>query len=205
MKCFFRVFIKVLVLTFLITNIAQADRLALPAVTDMTAPVVVQSNYATNIDAGEDHQILVTVTDNIAIKSVILFHRDMGSNEYQTKTMRNIVGTDDYATTISADQLNIDGIEYYIQATDSSDNTLLHGYAFSPIIIPINHQVVDTQSAVSTEPKLTLKKEKSYKWLWIGLGALAVGAIAAGGGGGGGGDDSGGNKEPSIVINAPVP
>ena len=119
MKCFFRVFIKVLVLTFLITNIAQADRLALPAVTDMTAPVVVQSNYATNIDAGEDHQILVTVTDNIAIKSVILFHRDMGSNEYQTKTMRNIVGTDDYATTISADQLNIDGIEYYIQATDS--------------------------------------------------------------------------------------
>ena len=204
MKSFFRAFIKVLVLTFLITNIAQADQFALPAVTDMTAPVVVQSNYATNIEAGEDHQILVTVTDNIAIKSVTLFHRDIGSNEYQAKTMHNIVGTDNYATTVSADQLNIDGIEYYIQATDSSDNTLLHGYAFSPIIIPIKHQVVDTQSAVSTEPKLTLKKEKSYKWLWIGLGTLAVGAIAAGGGGGGG-DDSGGNKEPSIVINAPVP
>jgi len=202
-RCF-HALVSVFVLTLSITGITQADQFALPATdTDIIAPVVTQKNHVGTIAAGEDHQILVTVTDNMAIKSVTLFHRGVGHSEYQATTMHNVVGTDDYAATIHADQISVEGLEYYIQAADSAGNTLLHGYAFSPVIIAIKPPVADTTLTASTDPQPKPAKETSYKkWLWIGLGALAVGAIA---GGGGGGSDDNGNKEPSITVNAPVP
>jgi len=206
MERFFHALVRVFVLTLSITGITQADQLALPG-TDIIAPVVTQNNHVSTIDAGEDHQILVTVTDNMALKSVILFHRGVGHSEYQAITMRNVADTDDYVVTIRADQISVEGLEYYIQAADSAGNTLLHGYAFSPVIIAIKPSVTDTTLTALTEPEPKLAKETSYKkWLWIGLGALAVGAIAAsGGGGGGGGDDDSGGKQPTITVTTPVP
>jgi hypothetical protein len=45
---------------------------------------------------------------------------------------------------------------------------------------------------------------KSSKWLWIGLGVVALGGLAAAGGGGGGGGESpqtpGGNNDGSISV-----
>ncbi len=205
MKHFFHAFVSVFVLTFLVINATQADQLALPAA-DIIAPTVVQNNHVSSIDAGENHQIRVTVTDNIAVKSVNLFYRGIGNSEYQVKTMHNAAGADDYAVTVMADQISADGLEYYIQATDSAGNTLLHGYAFSPVAITINtvnSPVADTTLTALTKPKP--EKETSYKWLWIGLGVLAVGAIAAGGGGGGDNGTGTGTESPTITITAPVP
>jgi len=203
MERFFNALVSVFVLTLSITSITQADQLALPG-TDIIAPVVTQNNHVSTIAAGEDHQILVTVTDNMALKSVTLFHRGVGHSEYQAITMRNVAGTDDYVVTIRADQISVEGLEYYIQAADSAGNTLLHGYAFSPVTIAINSPVADTALTALTEPEPKPVKETSYKkWLWIGLGALAVGAIAASGGGGGGGDD--GPEQPTITVTTPVP
>ncbi len=205
MKRFFHALVGALVLTVLITNITQADQLALPAA-DIVAPAVTQNNHVSTMEAGEDHPIRVTVTDNVAIKSVILFYRGIGHNEYQAKTMHKVSGTDDYAVTINAEQISVDGLEYYIQATDTAGNTLLHGYSFSPVTVTVRSPVADTTLTAFSkpEPKPKLEKEKSYKWLWIGLGALAVGAAVAGGGGGGGGDDNG-PEQSTISISAPVP
>ena len=159
------------------------------------------------MEAGENHPIRVTVTDNVAIKSVILFYRGIGNNEYQAKTMHKVAGTDDYAVTITAEQISVDGLEYYIQATDTAGNTLLHGYSFSPVTVTVRSPVADTTLTAFTkpEPKPKLEKEKSYKWLWIGLGVLAAGAAVAGGGGGGGGGDDNGPEQSTITISAPVP
>ncbi|VAX05443.1 hypothetical protein MNBD_GAMMA19-1652 [hydrothermal vent metagenome] len=200
MKHFFHALVGVFVLALSITNITQAGQLALPAA-DIIAPVVTQNNHVSTIEAGEDHQILVTVTDNIAIKSVILFYRGIGNSEYQAKTMRNVAGTDDYGVTISADQVSADGLEYYIRATDSAGNTLLHGYAFSPVTVTISSPLAGTTLTALSKPEPKSEKETSYKWLWIGLGVLAVGAVAAGGGGG---DDTG-IEQSTISITAPVP
>jgi len=203
MERFSHALVSVFVLTLSITGITQADQLALPA-TDIIAPTVTQNNHVSTIAAGEDHQILVTVTDNMSLKSVTLFHRGVGHSEYQAITMRNVADTDDYVVTIRADQITVEGLEYYIQAADSAGNTLLHGYAFSPVIIAIKPSVTDTTLTALTEPEPKPVKETSYKkWLWIGLGALAVGAIAASGGGGGGGDD--GPEQPTITVTTPVP
>lgn len=197
----------------LTTNTAHAAELALPAA-DVIAPVVEQNDFVSKIEPGKEHQIRVTATDNVAIKSVVLYYRYVGEGVYQTRIMSNIVGTDEYAATLGVDELNGDGIEYYIQATDTAGNTLLLGYAFSPLTILVDRQATGVQfanenEAATTElkpPEPKAEKEKSYKWLWIGLGVLAAGAIAANASGGDdGGGGGGGGQEPTVIVNAPVP
>jgi len=74
MKHFFYALVSVFALTLFITTITQADQLALPAA-DIIAPAVTQNNHVSTIEAGADHPVRVTVIDNVAIKSVILFYR----------------------------------------------------------------------------------------------------------------------------------
>jgi hypothetical protein len=193
--------------TLFIGTVAQADQLALPAA-DVTAPVITPNQPVNTIVAGQDHAITVKVTDNIAVKSVTLYYRDKGASDYQALTMRNLSDSDNYSVTLSASQLHVDGIEYYIQATDYAGNTLLHGYAFSPIVVSIQPPSSATDMAASEgdeTPRPEIKTETSYKWWWIALGVVAVGALAGGGGGGGGDTTSTGSDEPTVVITAPVP
>jgi hypothetical protein len=215
MNRFVQAAISLLFILNIVSGIAYADQLALPTA-DVTAPELEQKNLVTKIAAGEDHQILVTATDNIAIKDVVLFYREIGDSMYRNKVMRNIPNTDEYSVTISASEIHGDGLEYYIQATDHAGNTLLLGYAFSPIAVLVEHQAVKEQVASApamdtTKPDKEYESKTSYKWLWIGLGVLAIGAIAAAsggsddGGGGGGVISSGPSGDPTVVINAPVP
>lgn len=57
------------------------------------------------------------------------------------------------------------------------------------------------------QPAEQLGKKKINKWVWVGLGALAAGVLAAlsGGGGDGGGNGGGGDDTGTIVINGPAP
>ena len=126
-RCFSTIVSVIFLTNFLAeltTNPAHAAELALPAA-DVIAPVVEQNDFVNKIEPGKEHQIRVTATDNVAIKSVVLYYRYVGEGVYQTRTMSNIVGTDEYAATLGVDELNGDGIEYYIQAMDTAGNTLL--------------------------------------------------------------------------------
>jgi hypothetical protein len=215
MNRFAQTALSLLFILNIVSGIAHAEQPTLPGA-DVTAPVMEQKNLVTKIAAGKDHQILVTATDNVAIKNVTLFYRNIGDNMYRNKVMRNAPNTDDYSVTLSASEFHGNGLEYYIQATDNAGNTLLLGYAFSPIAIAVEHpalkeQVASSSVMDSTKPEKKYESEKSNKWLWIGLGILAVGALAAssddGGGGSGGnsGTSGGASSEPTVVINAPVP
>lgn len=209
MKRFFQFTLFALFLLNVVLGTSYADELALPA-TDVTAPVLELKNPISKIEAGKDYQILVTATDNTAVKDVIIFYRVIGSRVYQNKIMRNVPNTDDYTITLSADELQNEGVEYYIQGTDPAGNTLLLGYAFSPIAVAVEQhsykeQVASSTTLESKESEKEPKSKETNKWLWIGLGVLAVGAIAASSGGGGGGGGGGSSGEPTVVVNAPVP
>jgi hypothetical protein len=119
----------------------------------------------------------------------------------------NKVGAGDvYMATIPGAEISEPGVEYYIEATDTAENTILRGFSFSPLVVSVGPAVarptpVEPPTA-SKEP--AKKKTNTLTYILIGLGAAAlIGAASSGGGGGGGG-----STEPatgSVDVTAPVP
>ena len=184
----------------------RAEQLSLPS-GDLVAPQITQEKYINTVKTGADHQITVTVTDNVGVKQVTLFYRTIGTEEYKRKSMDNIVNTDDYHTTIKSDQIKAPGVEYYVQAMDNAGNTLLHGYSFSPLSVKTTNGDAATVASGDTAAILASEEESSNTWLWIGLGVLAAGLVAAAASGGGG-DDGGGtttSTTATLDVNASDP
>jgi hypothetical protein len=184
-------FIYVLTLSFIYTPLLQAESLSLPSA-DLIAPQVVHESITEPAATGSSQKITAKVTDNVGVQSVTLFYRTVGAKDYKRKPMLN-QGNDIYAATLDADEIREPGIEYYIQATDTAGNNLLHGYSFSPLVISVAAGAARVAAAPAAAPapvskpakevKVEQKEESSNKWLWIGLGALVVAAAAGGGGG----------------------
>lgn len=189
-------FIYVLTLSFIYTPLLRAEQLSLPSA-DLIAPQVIHENISEPAAPDSNQTFSATVTDNVGVQSVTLFYRNVGSKDYKRKPMSNS-GSSTYSAVVDAREIREPGIEYYIQATDSAGNNLLHGYSFSPLMITVSAATAakSASSAVKKETALAPKEEKSNKWLWIGLGALAV-AVAAGGGGGG---ESGSAPTPTATL-----
>jgi hypothetical protein len=193
---------------FIYTPVLHAAQLSLPT-GDLVAPEVSHEVIPESLEAGSSVQIKATVTDNVGVRSVTLFYRTVGEEEYKRTSMNKIGETDVYAVTLGKDELVAPGIEYYIQAMDLAGNSLLHGYSFSPLVVNViaPGETVAGET-IREEPKAEPKK-KTNTWLWIGLGALALGAVAAAAGGGGGDSgtaaNNGGGDTGTIVISAPPP
>jgi len=182
----------------------QAAQLSLPS-GDLTPPEITQPKYVDKVSKGQSHKITVVVTDNVAVKQVMLFYRTIGTKRYQRLLMQNKAKTNQYYAIIHANKIKKLGIEYYIQAVDTAGNTLLHGYAFSPLSVKA---VNDNALAVNSKNKAKSAEDDdslfSNKWFWIGLGVLVAGAAAGGGGGGGGGGEPT-DTGSTVVVSAPLP
>lgn len=208
----FRLFVTLIFCDALIyIPIVQAAQLSLPS-GDLVAPEVSHQVISDNLEAGSSVQLKARVTDNVGVKSVTLFYRTKGTEEYNRTIMNRVGESDDYAVTLGKDALVEPGIEYYIQAMDLAGNTLLHGYSFSPLSVNVIPGALPppTESVAATEPtepvapaKEEEKKSSKKTWLWIALGVLAVGAIAALASGGS--DDGGGDETGTVVVTAPNP
>jgi len=197
---------------------SQVQQLALPS-GDLIAPTITFVPPSELVSVGSSQKISAKVTDNVGVQSVTLFYRTVGTESYQRALMSRGGDADHYSTMIF--DVQAPGIEYYIQAVDLAGNTLLKGYSFSPLVINVRRSEMPKSERVLTEPEKVAATptnqeirdtlEKSSKsdgtnWLWIGLGALAVGGLVASGsdsGGGGGGTST--TATGSIVISAPSP
>jgi len=190
-----------------LANVNAAEELALPS-GDLDAPEIKSPELKPKVAPGEPTDISVTVTDNVGVKSVILFYRDVGASDFKRLEMSRTMPTNNYSVTLPT--VPESGIEYYIQASDLAGNTILHGHTFSPLTIAVTPKSTspeDTGEAVALVPvsdgtAVTEPAKKGIsKWVWIGLGVLVLGAAAGGGGGGGGGDTT----TSTLTISGPTP
>ena len=200
---------------------------------DIVAPKVIHEKIIEPLSPGSTLQIKAKVTDNVGVQSVTLFYHTIGESEYKRIALNPTDVADEYGVTLGQNDLAEPGIEYYLEATDLTGNTKLHGYSFSPFIVKIEpdtavaaaaHQHGDTGIEATTDTTIitttattavteeTTKKGKSTnKWLWITLGVLAVGALAAAAGNDGGdsGSTSTGNNDgggdSTLIVTAPGP
>ena len=205
--------LKTAIIAFVCNSLAyapllRAEQLSLPS-GDLVAPEIIQEKYVQSVAPGSDHEITVKVTDDVGVKQVTLYFRHIGQSDYNRRTMQQIGNSDDYMAKVYANEFKAPGIEYYIQAMDLAGNTLLHGYEFSPLSVKIDSASPDV--ADSTEPAMFEEdsdKEKKgiSKWVWIGLGALAVGALAlSGGSSGGDSTTTTGDTTATLNVNASDP
>ncbi len=103
------------------------------AALDTIAPSV----YHTPINQGYLNNNLViscTASDNIAISNVTLYYRSVGENSWKQLQMSK--QNDRYSATIFGSDLSLDGLEYYIVASDGV-NTISKGSDTSPYSVLI--------------------------------------------------------------------
>ena len=165
---------------------------------DVIAPQIIHEPISGDVVAGESTEINATVTDNSGVESVTIFYRQIGDAKFQQRLMQQLPGSDDYATTFE-DALP-PGFEYYIEAADFDDNVLSQGHFSSPLQVMVPG-VIDSQQDTSDTTEITYDDSSSgsyKKWVWIGLGVLAVGALANK-------DDGGDDPEPPTVMNVDAP
>jgi len=187
----------------------SAEQLSFPSA-DMLAPEITQPNYVNTVVEGGDHIVTVNVTDNVGVKQVTLYYRVIGTENFTTINMKNVKNTDKYQTKIPAEYINNTGIEYYIQAMDNAENTLLHGHSFSPLSVKIIAGTDNKPDAIpETSETLASSSESdsifTNKWFWIGVGVLVIGAAAGGGGGGASAGAGDGASGGTLTINAVEP
>ena len=192
--------------------LAHAAKPLLPT-GDLVSPKIDHKVIAGSIEAGTAYQLKAKVTDNVGVETVLLFYRVVGTESYKRVQMIAVEGTDDYTVTLGYEEAVEPGIEYYFQAIDYDGNSLLYGYSFSPLLLHIaknpsksttdlaQDEVPPVQTPTKTEEK------KINKWVWVGLGVLAAGVLAALAGGDDSTDSDSAAKPDTgtIVIDGPAP
>ncbi|MBQ1995297.1 MAG: dockerin type I repeat-containing protein, partial [Clostridia bacterium] len=110
--------------------------------------------------AGNNLVISCTASDNIQIANVNLYYRTVGTDAWKTLSMSKV--NDKYNATIFGSDLSLDGLEYYIVASDGV-NTVTKGSAETPYTVVIKDASalsrigdVDGNGAVTTKDALML-------------------------------------------------
>jgi hypothetical protein len=101
--------------------------------------------YHTPVNQGYQNNNLViscTASDNVAIASVTLYYRTFGETTWKTLVMSKT--NDKYSATVFGSDLTLDGLEYYIVASDGR-NTINKASAETPYFV-----VIKDSSSIST-------------------------------------------------------
>lgn len=140
------------------TESAPAGKVQATAM-DTMAPLL----YHTPVNQGyKDNNLVIscTASDNVAIASVTLYYRTIGSDIWKALAMSKV--NDKYNATIFGSELTLDGIEYYIEASDGV-NIVYKGSADVPYTVVIKDASlisrigdVDGNGQVTTKDALML-------------------------------------------------
>lgn len=84
---------------------------------------------------GNNLVISVTARDNVAIQYARLYYRTKGESEYKMLSMNK--SNDRYSVKIPGSELDLAGLEYYIEISDESGNIITKGTAAEPYFVTI--------------------------------------------------------------------
>ena len=166
--------------------------------TDITAPVLLLDEIESGV-SGETQVFSARVSDDVALKSVTLFHRLSGDEAFVASPMRQVGSSDVFAVSLSSDIDDIRDIEYYLQAEDTGGNKSLNGFAFDPLIRDMS---IESRPAVVPVSKVRRSLTRNQRLLFGVLGVLVIGAVASQAGGGGGSSSS--DSPDTIPVNITV-
>ena len=131
-----KVFLTILFTFSVSLAIQAAESVEFISKSDIEAPNI-KHNIENDIynTSKSDIHIQATVTDDIKLKSVVVYFRGEKNKNYRKRLMH---GNDNqqstyYSTDIPRKEFSESLIEYYIEANDTSGNRKLVGMSFSPL------------------------------------------------------------------------
>lgn len=101
---------------------------------DTTSPII-EHTPVVEANLNLDLEIRSKVTDDRKVESVKLFYRTVGATEYKSKDIN--LSYNEYRGLISKGELNISGLEYYIEATDGTNIATSPENINTPYIVDI--------------------------------------------------------------------
>ncbi len=132
-------------------------------ITIMSMDTMAPNVYHSPVRTGYTNSNLIisaTVTDNLAVSTVKLYYRTVGTVEWNVTVMQ--ANNSKYSAVIGSECLTTAGIEYYIEATDGINKTC-RGSAESPYSVNVRLAVaesakgdVDGDGAITTKDALML-------------------------------------------------
>lgn len=167
-----------------------------------TQPPLIEFEAVTDSPADSTQVFTALVVDNVMLQDVVLYHRREGQRPFIPMPMAPVGSTGYFSATIDTDPDDLRAIEYYLQARDTTGHRAVNGYAFDPhsrrLLPPLgtttttNAYAIDTAAGIHSDTREPLTVEDSRRrWLMVGLGVLAVGALASLSGQGGNDADDG--------------
>lgn len=164
-------------------------------------PPLIEHEVVADGSPGVTQEFTASVVDDQSLAEVTLFYRFEGDPKFKSVTMQPIASSSVHTASIDTRRGDDRDIEYYIRATDRAGNRVIKGYAFDPLIRAMGGAVAIAQSKPAEKPAAAGKSRRNL--VYIGLGVLAVGAIAAAASSGGG-DDGGSSNDFTIVLDPPT-
>ena len=173
-----------------------------------TQPPLIEFEAVNESPADITQVFTALVVDNVMLQDVTLYHRRAGQRHFTATTMTVIGATGYYSASITIDPADLRAIEYYLQARDTVGHRTVNGYAFEPHVRHLfpdpdappaavsTTGVGDTisrpteRAAVATHEQF-VPADSRRRWLMVGLGVLAVGALASLSDGGNSSQDDG--------------
>jgi len=186
----------------------SASHAVMAQTNDTEAPVLIHRQIDSGV-AGELQTFLARVSDDFGVEEVVLHYRQGESGRFESIQMRPLLDSiGEYMIAIETSESAFPGLQYYINAVDSSGNTTNRGYSYAPIVLPLTAPAVVARSQTPdpvTQPATTdvaVSDDGGSGFnptlVVIGVGALvALGALAAGLSGGGGDDGDDGEQVPT--------
>ncbi len=113
----------------------ESDPIQIVVTSSDTTPPIVAHDPPIGWRANMTMEISADVTDDVAVLSVVLYHRPLGTTEYTAIEMAPTVGPT-WAASIPGGAVTPIGLEYYVWATDGpNEATYPEGGASSPVAI----------------------------------------------------------------------
>ncbi len=194
----------------LLAGIASAQ------VADTEPPVLIHRQADSAGVAGELQTFLARVSDDFEVESVTLYYRQSDQGGFTRISMRALFDSlDEYMIAVETVESAYQGLQYYIEARDSSGNITNRGFDYAPIVLPLEPAPVIADNRPVTAPVATAPPASqsgsgfNSKTVLLGLGALVVlGALAgASSGGGDSGPVNGGDPDTvtlTIITDGPA-
>jgi len=155
---------------------------------DLEPPIISHDPISGSLKAHQALELQVRITDDHGVYSATIFYRNEGAKDFHSLAMRlSETDNDVYVIEIPAADINPPKLEYYIQATDVSGNTVLRGGRLFPLSATVESDFIPLAetTALAAENdsskglKLKSESENKYLWAWIAGGALVGALIAA--------------------------